>query len=186
MKAYRELSKCFIAVQKFEVRHNTFPSSLPHAYLKQIAFGYAAKFLHLSWCCDSQSNELAAYDLLGKIFYYLGNSKKSCYYHSRMAMNIREPTTSSLRCMQIDNHHTLQKVSCERRWTGGWPNLLRLCMQARLSLQHRYEIFATRELKKKRRKQESKGELSLNDVSSDEENNLNLLIPEENKDFEAG
>lgn len=51
--------------------------------------------------CDCASNELNAYDLLGKIFFYLGDIPRSSYYHSRMTGNIREPDSSSLKKMQI-------------------------------------------------------------------------------------
>ncbi|EAR84821.2 hypothetical protein TTHERM_00600130 (macronuclear) [Tetrahymena thermophila SB210] len=141
MKSYRSLAQCYCTIQKFE-----------------IAFGYAAKYLHLSWTCDSANNELGAYEMLGKIYFYLGDARKSAYYHNRMAMNIREEETSSLRKMQIENLKALQK--------------------------RRYEIIAAREIKKNRKKLEDQQiDGSLYIISSDEENDLNQLIPEENKDL---
>ncbi|KAL4436285.1 hypothetical protein ABPG74_015876 [Tetrahymena malaccensis] len=141
MKSYRCLAQCYCTIQKFE-----------------IAFGYAAKYLHLSWTCDSANNELGAYEMLGKIYFYLGDAKKSAYYHNRMAMNIREEETSSLRKMQIENLKALHK--------------------------RRYEIIAAREIKKNRKKLEDQQiDGSLYIISSDEENDLNQLIPEENKDL---
>ncbi|KAL4487110.1 hypothetical protein ABPG72_001562 [Tetrahymena utriculariae] len=141
MKSYRCLAQCYCTIQKFE-----------------IGFGYAAKYLHLSWTCDSANNELGAYEMLGKIFFYLGDARKSAYYHNRMAMNIREDETSSLRKMQIENLKAFHK--------------------------RRYEIIAAREIKKNRKKLEDQQiDGSLYIISSDEENDLNQLIPEENKDL---
>lgn len=76
----------------------------------KIALIYGAKYLHMSWICNSTNNELNAYEMLGRIYFYQGDTKKSSYYHNRMALNIREEDDSSLKKMQFENLKTIFKV----------------------------------------------------------------------------
>ena len=39
----------------------------------------------MTWYFNDTKNEVYAYDLLGLLFFYLGDTKKSLYYHNRMA-----------------------------------------------------------------------------------------------------
>ena len=39
----------------------------------------------MTWHFNNHKNEVYAYDLLGILYYYLGDTKKSQYYHQRMA-----------------------------------------------------------------------------------------------------
>ena len=55
---------------------------------------YLTKFLQMAWKLESKEHELRSYELMGKYYFYIGDTQKAQLYHQRMAYGIVEPDPS--------------------------------------------------------------------------------------------
>ena len=49
---------------------------------KQAIFAFK-RLLQVAWNANDHDREMKAYEMIGKIHFYLGNIKKASYYHDR-------------------------------------------------------------------------------------------------------
>jgi tetratricopeptide (TPR) repeat protein len=59
------------------------------------------RMLQVSWAVNKISSETKAYDMIAKMFYYLGNAQKAAHYHKRALEGLVELTGSRTRQLSL-------------------------------------------------------------------------------------
>ena len=74
---------------------------------------YLTKYLVSAWKLNLPSQELKAYELLGKFYFYAGNIEKAMMFHNRMTNEENEPESSGTRRLAISklNSGSLGKIT---------------------------------------------------------------------------
>jgi hypothetical protein len=57
------------------------------------------KMLQFAWVGQSQMGESSAYDMLSLCHFYMGDLKRSSFYHTRFVCGITESRDSRVRCI---------------------------------------------------------------------------------------
>lgn len=129
-----------------------------------LAKTYVIKYMQMSWFLNQFKHESKSYDLLGIIFYYLGNIDRANFYHDKMVRGIRESRNSELKklCNQILSVRFKKLAEKKQK-------------------ESKVQNFAADVLVTARNRQSNKNDPLVIDDSSlevEDDNNLENLIPE--------
>ena len=110
MKSYQGATKVMIRMGRYSV-----------------AMGKAKRALELAFALKDVKTELTIYDLMGKIFFYLGNMNKAKYFHERLMKNIPEPEDSPIKRMflkRLENRNRRLKLHILKHGSASYAAIL--------------------------------------------------------------
>ena len=78
--AYKQMGRCLLKLKQYQLTLKCF-----------------VKYLQWSWSIKKHDKEVHCYDLIGMVYFYLGELKKARYYHTRAMKGICEGDTDQTR-----------------------------------------------------------------------------------------